>query len=472
MTSLIEALDTLSIGENGAPQYTWNRGSIPSAFEKDLVGLDFMSVRQSRFADISSCAPVREYWRLVNDYVSDINCTKYLFAFLFRLRDVEGKGEYGLFHCMLPAWDAHARDSKRIDIPSMIMRGLDMLFQEENSQHPFGSWKDIKYILNAIRRLGDVNKSYICNYILDKAAYEGNKEKSLIHRWLPREKSNKFGWQASLIATRMYSDVSKKAALTMYRKKIAECNKELRTTQVYQCAGEWSNIDFKKDVTSSTMFLQKKAFNCDGTNKNASQQEDRIKCRDNYVSYVNACVSGKEKMKSKRVGIDVLTKQAYILNGHGRENKPNDNVEIDAINTAWRDQNDANPADLSNWIALVDTSASMTWENEPLYAAIAIGFRIAERSSLGKRVMTFSASPAWVNMSEKTNLMEMMAELRKYDYSIGGSTNILSAFKKIADACVEKDLHPSSVESLVFCILIFATTIYPQENNTQLTSNY
>jgi hypothetical protein len=460
MTSLVNALDSLIVGENGAPQYKWTRGSTSSSFEKDLVALDFMSVRIHRSKDLSSCDPVREYHRLVSEYASnssrDILHVKYLIAFLFRLRDIEGKGEYGLFHYMLPAWDQHM-DSTQVPEPGFVTKyitaGIDYLFMEKNTHHPYGSWKDAKYILNAIRRLGDVTTSPIAAHIISIASSEATSNpQSLVHRWLPREKSNKFGWQATLFAKQMFQGVSKKASLTKYRKYIANCNKDLHTTQILQCDGRWHDIDFKRDVTSCTMHLQKKAFLCKGSNDKASEIPDRIACMNNYTDFVKACTNGTQKMKSKRVGIESIVKEAYRYFGMYKCNTIS-KVEVDTINTAWRDQMDAVQSDLSNWIALVDTSDSMTWENCPLYAALGIGLRIAERSSLGKRIMTFSTRPQWMDLSKANTLTEMMTKVCSYYDVIGGSTNLMAAFTKIADTCVELDLHPSNVESLVFCIL-------------------
>lgn len=458
MTSLVNALDSLTVGENGAPQYKWSRGSVSSSFEKDLVALDFMSVRIDKTKDLSSCDPVREYHRLVTVYASndtqDTLHVKYLTAFLFRLRDIEGKGEYGLFHYMLPAWDQYmvsAWEPEPDFATKYITAAIDYIFVEKNSQHPFGSWKDAKYILNAIRRLGDITTSTIAAYIITISSSEAiSKPDSLVHRWLPREKSKKFGWQATLFAKQMFPGFTKKASLTKYRKHIANCNKRLHTTQIMQCDGRWHDIDFKRDVTSVTMQLQKKAFLCKGSNDNAAENPDRIACKNNYTAFVEACANGTEKMKSKRVGIESITKDAYRYSDMFETMSK---VEIDAMNTAWRDQMDADQADLSNWIALVDTSASMTWENCPLYAAIGIGLRIAERSSLGKRIMTFSTRPEWMDLSKADTLTEMMSVVRSYDHAIGGSTNLMAAFTKIADTCVELDMHPSNVESLVFCIL-------------------
>lgn len=93
---------------------------------------------------------------------------------------------------------------------------------------------------------------------------------SLIAKWLPREKSNKFGWQTQLIAREYYSEwfsenmsegqykAATRKSLTHFRQLITSLNKKLNTTQTYQCNNNWSQIDFNKDVTKNTMYKQKK----------------------------------------------------------------------------------------------------------------------------------------------------------------------------------------------------------------------
>ena len=50
---------------------------------------------------------------------------------------------------------------------------------------------------------------------------------------------------------------------------------------------------------------------------------------------------------------------------------------------------------------MVDTSGSMEDENcVPLYTAIGLGCCIAEKSKLGKRVLTFSNNPSWINLEK------------------------------------------------------------------------
>ena len=98
---------------------------------------------------------------------------------------------------------------------------------------------------------------------------------------------------------------------------------------------------------------------------------------------------------------------------------------------------------------MVDVSGSMN--GDPLYAAIALGLRIAEKSLLGKRVLTFSASPTWVNLDGCDNFISMVEKVRCSDW--GMNTNFSAALNLILDAIVQQKLEPTDVEDMVLTIL-------------------
>ena len=88
-------------------------------------------------------------------------------------------------------------------------------------------------------------------------------------------------------------------------------------------------------------------------------------------------------------------------------------TERDIINMQWNDNASQNTT-LRNMIAMVDTSGSMLCDDgTPLYSAIGLGVRIAEKSSLGKRIMTFSSSPEWVNLDGCKDFIESVDKGRR-----------------------------------------------------------
>ena len=99
-------------------------------------------------------------------------------------------------------------------------------------------------------------------------------------------------------------------------------------------------------------------------------------------------------------------------------------------------------------IAMVDVSGSMS--GDPMNAAIALGIRVAEKSMLGKRVMTFSASPNWVNLTGEDTFIGMVEMVSRADW--GMNTNFAAALKMILDAIVSQKLKPEDVEDMVLAI--------------------
>jgi hypothetical protein len=98
---------------------------------------------------------------------------------------------------------------------------------------------------------------------------------------------------------------------------------------------------------------------------------------------------------------------------------------------------------------MVDVSGSMS--GDPLHAAIALGLRIADKSLLGKRVLTFSANPTWVNLDDCDNFISMVDKVQRADW--GMNTNFAAALNMILDAIVQHKLQPEDVEDMVLTIL-------------------
>ena len=157
------------------------------------------------------------------------------------------------------------------------------------------------------------------------------------------------------------------------------------TVQIKQCGKNWSEIDPSKQ-TAITMHKQKKAFlNVDKKGQQRSELPDRIVCANKFNEYAKKAVKGEVEVKGKRVGLADFTKDALdiIRNNQTRSS------EADLLNAQWKDNSQQN-GNLGKMIAMVDVSGSMN--GDPMNAAIALGIRVAEKSLLGKRVMTFSAS--------------------------------------------------------------------------------
>lgn len=119
----------------------------------------------------------------------------------------------------------------------------------------------------------------------------------------------------------------------------------------------------------------------------------------------------------------------------------------------WKQQKENSGMALKNCVPILDTSGSMTWDNCPLYDATAIALKIAESSNLGKRVMTFSKTPSWINLEDTTTLQEMVKATVVRSHDVGMSTNMQLAFQMVCDACVSKDMTPEEVEDICLVVL-------------------
>jgi Mg-chelatase subunit ChlD len=233
---------------------------------------------------------------------------------------------------------------------------------------------------------------------------------------------------------------------TDYRKLISGLNKKIDTLQIKQCNGEWSAIDFDK-VTSISMLKQRKAFL--NVKKNGqsrySDNEDRIECANKFSHYIDTT----ESVKGKRVSMGDFTKQAIdILN---RRKEPNTKLDCEykMLNMQWTD-NAGKTTKLGKMIAMVDVSSSMS--GDPMNAAIALGIRIAEKSMMGNRVMTFSMKPSWIQLGEESDFISKVEAVMKNSQQ-GLNTNLYAALDLVLNAIIESNMDAVDVEDMVLVIL-------------------
>ena len=66
-------------------------------------------------------------------------------------------------------------------------------------------------------------------------------------------------------------------------------------------------------------------------------------------------------------------------------------------------------------------------------------------------MLTFSASPKWVNLDSCDNFVSMVEKVQRADW--GMNTNFAAALNMILDAIVEHKLEPDDVEDMVLTIL-------------------
>jgi len=466
MAALINALDNhtpTQLGEKCHVEYGWSNN-----IQEKILQFSFQVTRTSqdglnRLDMVLSEILMNLKYKMDIGTIPEKEVARGLLSILYKMiahtRDiVDGKGEYTLSYMMVYTWYKFYPELAKFALRCFVI--LD-----NKDVHQYGSWKDLKYFCEYCINKGETidhpliqfSISLINNQI--KMDYKNliydAPNISLAAKWVPREKS-KFSWLYKALATNYFSDFlvtaknddqERKAILkckTEYRKVLSTLNRHIETTQIKQCDQTWQHIDFNK-VTSITLSKQKKAFLNIKKNgdKRYSDNFDRIQCAENFNTHIQKAVKGQLEMKGKRVGMADFTKQAFeLLCFNGCQ------AERDLLNSQWRDNSSQNGA-LGKMIAMVDTSGSMG--GDPIEAAIALGIRIAEKSILGKRIMTFSSKPTWINLEPYPDFISQVHVVKNANW--GMNTNFHAAFDLILDAIIQNKMAPEDVQDMVLVIL-------------------
>lgn len=469
MAALIGALDTYTsrqIGENGNIEYSWSNN-----IRERIAQLSFQLTRTK---DISFLAKQTE--GILIDLKARNGSGKILkeeyieyMAILYKMightRDIiDGKGEYTLSFMLLNSWSK----IMGYELSAFALRQFVILNDDNNDTiHPYGSWKDIKYLHKFFQdnsalksNSSDILVSYGIELMNEQLRADLDLTKSmgsnpsLAAKWVPREKSQfsdlftrmAIQYFPNYLATAKTDSAQIKAiskAKMEYRKIISGLNRQLDTVQIKQCANTWSQID-PEIQTSITMHKQKKAFlNLKADGEQKSDSEDRIICANRFEEFVAKASRNECEIKGKRIGLNDFTKEALKLINAGSADGP----EAAILNAQWVN-NSLQTRALGKMIAMVDVSGSM--DGDPLHAAIALGIRVAEKSMLGKRVLTFSALPTWVNLDGHDSFIDMVKYINKSDFGL--NTNFFKALMLILDAIVANKMAAEDVEDMVLAI--------------------
>ena len=442
--------DFYQYGENGHVEYVWSTKN----FQEKITQFSFQATRTEERG-------LQKLAHVLNELLCDLKSAEEakehlvtLYKMIGFTRDVvKGKGEYMLAYMMICVWYQH--------FPTLGEFALKCMVELGPNEHPYGSWKDIKYFCRYCRD-HFLNSESLQAYAISllngrlradyTALLSGKLDSiSLAAKWCPREKSS-FGWMYEECATSYHADImstaninSREKALlkckTEYRKMLSTLNRHLDTLQIKQCEKTWAKIDFNH-VTSVSLTKQRRAFlNVDIKGiPRYPEDEDRNACAEHFSHFVR--LSDKE-MKGKRVSMADFTKQALEMIKF-----ESSCLEKDILNSQWRDSASEN-GPLSNMIAMVDVSGSM--EGDPMHAAIALGIRIAEKSVVGNRVLTFSATPSWVNLDDCPDFVSKVEKLDKADFGL--HTNFAAALDLILNAIINNKMAPADVQDMVLVIL-------------------
>jgi len=412
MSNFVNALKTFTntqVGEKGHAEKAWSFD-----IDEKITQFFFQLVRCKDHSDLE---------RHLHDILSNlthamrtsptqeaIDRLTLMYKLIGQTRDiVAGKGEQQLTFMQIFIWYQY--------VPELAMNSLVHLVKMQHGLHPYGSWKDMKYfakyvkdktsdsyhplIMHACKLLSSQLKQdweFCTDYFVkakDPEMKNDNVNLSLASRWCPREpnykqkKNIKFGFMYQTIADIMFphflastspdNKESWKRAKTKCRihlkKRITTMNKHLDTTQIKQCNGEWSKINFNT-VTTQTTRRQKRAFqNLTKRGEARSESDDRKQCAANFKNHIEAAKVDptRHKVHGKRCNTYELVKDAL----QHTCKTPQNQTDIDTLNLQWEDNRKNNKGlEKIPMVALVDTSGSMECDEcIPLNNAIGLGIR-------------------------------------------------------------------------------------------------
>jgi len=462
MAEIVNAIDKYQIGENGHVEYAWS-----DSVQEKILQFSFQLTRTDeegvkRLQSILKDILTNLKHTIENGPIYEKEIAKGHLSLLYRIightRDIiNGKGECTLTYMMIYTWYYFYPELATFALKCLVDLG-------DKKVHQYGSWKDIKYFCEYCKCQGEKVDSYLIQFAIklinsqinkDYSSYiAGEKNISLAAKWVPREKSS-FGWLYHALATDYFSEFVNTANIdiqmiravlkckTEYRKILSKLNKHLDTLQIKQCDNNWCSIDFN-NVTSISLSKQKKAFL--NIKKNGELRcpdiSNRIECSSNFNNFIQNSIHDEINLKGKRIGMIDFTRQALELL-HSKNKS-----EIDLLNSQWRDNSTQNEK-LGKMIPMVDVSGSM--DGTPMNAAIALGIRISEKSVLGKRIMTFSANPSWINLKGFDDFVSQVEIIKNAVW--GMNTNFYKAFDMILDAIIQNKMKPEDVKDLILVIL-------------------
>lgn len=432
-----------------------------------------------------------------------------LYKIMLHTRDIiNGRGEYQLFYEFLTEWVKLAVELQYImenksDVDIYYKKKAYWInqfankaiyydvYQSSNSK-PYGCWKDIKYFLTYLRSRNDIKTTiyrlpiftFIIQMVVNQLRKDVNSDSpSLLAKWLPREKSKKFGWLAKHFAYEYFSKwisntevsinhndkpiyiakhTAERKCLTHYRRLLATINRRLKTVQINQCSKMWNEIDFDSSVTSTTMMRQRYAFQY----KNRSgyilgNDIDRIICKTNYDSYIERkmCKIDTLQLSDNARSYEMIKMAMRIVdNNLNREYSnniemyPNVNKVMEEVKQKW-EITDNKHTHLSQYIPVIDMSISM--EGVSLIAAMTLGCRILDQSknSFGKgRMITFNSEPEWKSLSNCDSVISMVEEIAVAQHW-NTTTNIISTMMLILKECQKQELSPTEVGDLTLVVM-------------------
>lgn len=326
---------------------------------------------------------------------------------LFYIRDVRGgQGERRAFRAIIRHLAANYADLLKKNLKHIAV---------------FGRYDDYLELLGTILEK-DVISLFQKQLAADSKALRGGESISLCAKWMPSLNTS------SEITRKQANTIRKALNLTpkQYRKSLAKLRNHIGVVEKAMCAGKWDGINFE-NVPSRASLIYRNAFK--------KHDENR------YNEYIGKVEKGEAKINTSAL-------YPYDLVSKTRQGNWDKTVEAQ-----WKNLPDYCKDNPSNALAVIDTSASMTWTKvgnvQPLDIAISMGIYFAERIEgvFKNHFIMFNTTPTLIPITGNT----LETKIKKVSSAgVGGSTNLQAVFEMILDAAVANKLKQKEMPDRIF----------------------
>jgi hypothetical protein len=372
-----------------------------------------------------------------------------LFVMAFQTRDIRGgKGERDISYHMF-SWLLH-------EFPEMITPCIELIPE-------YGCWKDLWSLWSAVS--SEVQKAItdvvVTQFRKDWVELDINGEKaklSLLAKWMPRENGHydalSLEFAKALFPSIENIDDKRRA----YRKACSELTAALKVCEVNMCNGTWREIEPSKVPgrllkKCNAAFLNQKAKHvwvpgkveerrngyklhlngklcarrCVGTR--FPDNEDRVKCAENFEKFLADCAAGRQTAK----GANVVYPHEIVTSIECTSDK----LQEGLLEAQWKSIRDdvVKQGGLKGVVPLCDFSGSMG--GIPMQVAAALGILISEINdpAFKDHILGFDTNPQWIKFTPEMTLKEKIYHAKSSPW--GGSTD----FQKACDMVLERLVH-------------------------------
>ena len=427
-----------------------------------------------------------------------------LYRLLGQSRDcIMGKGEHEITYAMLAIWYKY--------YPVLAIFALHSFVKPLEENQPFGSWRDIKYFCDYLRKYTRQGEEHpfihVCIQIMNSALYHdihhwnqllsayfleiynsssmedmesihkplAREHLSAVAKWIPRENKS-FDWVHERLVNDWFETYHPEMELSLserkmnYRKIIAKLNKDLDTTEIKLCSQKWDEIVPKNIPQLSLSKHQSHLYHNNIQLNNYfieythSKYEKKI-CAQQFHNHFEQKYFVKTEpsnlSRPNSFAVAHLIKEAFSIIKTQRSDiakysgSQHYQLQIDILNKQWsRLSSSIGVAPLQQFIPLVDFSFDMSNQPEQFYSSVGLALLIGERSSYGKRILAIDHEPIWIQLQHCNDLFSMVLTIYHHTNSYSRTHyNIEKAFDLILTSMVDTKMsnyHMSQLSIVLF----------------------